>query len=183
MAVNQQTSTHSEASPRAMNASSASIPAASARPVPSRHVSSSRRPSPRLERPAAGFLAPARSSPAIAHASAADSSLAFAPAAEPSYSRGAGLARAASPTVACRGHPDGRRQIEAARCTELNPNSIPGRPPDEHHALKIGRLRKLKALGLPARSATRNGRWSRQLKPPCANSVRAATSSSTCTGP
>ncbi|OZA91361.1 MAG: type VI secretion protein, partial [Azorhizobium sp. 39-67-5] len=63
------------------------------------------------------------------------------------------------------------RQIEAERWTELDRQLVresresgiidmapaPGRQPDEHHALKIGRLRKLEALGLA--SEIGNAQW------------------------
>jgi type IV secretory pathway VirD2 relaxase len=63
------------------------------------------------------------------------------------------------------------RQIEAERWTELDRQLVretresgildmapaPGRQPDEHHALKVGRLRKLEALGLATEIC--NAQW------------------------
>ncbi|MDF2809705.1 MAG: hypothetical protein K0S56_736 [Microvirga sp.] len=75
------------------------------------------------------------------------------------------------------------RQIEAERWTELDRQlvretresgiidmaPVPGRQPDEHHALKIGRLRKLETLGLA--SELGNALW--VMEPEAEASLRA----------
>ena len=87
------------------------------------------------------------------------------------------------------------RQVEAERFTQLDRQLVrdgrdtgvidvaPDRQaqPDEYHALKVGRLRKLEALGLAEQVAP--GQWTIDTKAEatCANSASAAISSSGCT--
>ncbi|WGD32463.1 DUF3363 domain-containing protein [Ancylobacter sp. WKF20] len=75
------------------------------------------------------------------------------------------------------------RQIEAERWTELDRHllretresgimdmaPVPGRQPDEHHALKIGRLRKLETLGLAKEIG--NAQW--MMEPEAEATLRA----------
>ncbi|MDR6336769.1 type IV secretory pathway VirD2 relaxase [Xanthobacter flavus] len=72
------------------------------------------------------------------------------------------------------------RQIEAERWTELDRQllresgiidmaPVPGQQPDEHHALKIGRLRKLETLGLA--SEIGNAQW--VMEPDAESTLRA----------